>query len=99
MGWPEKFHPLPDILSDSLGYHMLVNSIGCIEMFVSLKISLWLELGYSQKYWELLAHCSKDVLQSLKKDNSSVDRKEMEEEIVRMNGLKYRQDLRAVVKV
>lgn len=98
MGWPGDMQPLPSILSEPLQYYLLVNSIACVELFVSFKLSLWLELGYSYKYWKLLAHCTKDILQSWKAHDVCAC-KESFEEIVRMNKVTYHEELRAAIHV
>lgn len=62
MGWPNHLTPLPSLLTEPFTYYMIVNSVVDMDMFYSIRRCLWNEIGFSQKFWEVLAHLSEDIL-------------------------------------
>lgn len=62
MVWPWELQPLPSIIAEPLGYYLLVQSVSSTESFAGLRMELWFELGYTEKFWNILFCMSKDIL-------------------------------------
>ena len=67
MVWPEHLQPLPSIFAEPFLYYIALEHCAVPSLYLGMVNTLKMELGSGEKFGELFAHVSHDILGRLKK--------------------------------